>query len=382
MFFKKKSMVEQTDSVAPENQKKPRKTRLFLKTFLITTCVMAVVLLAGLFFLSSWISPPDIPEQTVNGDGYYVDGIWYPYSAFPEIEADVRDTVIGELIPPDGYSKDDRKPDFYTFIIVGLDNGYQTDTIMVASYDGVNKEANIISIPRDTLVNVHRNVKKINAAYGAGTLNGGGHEGGIDQLKREVSTLIGFVPDFYVCVGLKAFERLIDAVGGIDIYNPYNMVYDDPEQNLHINISSGNQHLKGSEAIKFARYRQNNYGNNISDFQRIENQHAVINATLAQLLRPASLLKIPEFIDIFTENVRTDLELGNVAWITAQMTGISGTDALTTYTMPMTDNGGRINGIYYLFLAEPETIDLVNRTINPYVFDIPYENFDIINSIP
>src|SRR5690606_21125987 len=121
---------------------------------------------------------------------------------------------------------------------------------------------NIISVPRDSLVNVKRKVKKINAAYPAGNLNGGGKEGGINQLKRELKTIIGFVPDFYIGIDLDGFERIVDAVGGIDINVPIDMKYDDPTQDLHTNIKKGQQVLNGEDALKFARYRKGNNSKN------------------------------------------------------------------------------------------------------------------------
>jgi anionic cell wall polymer biosynthesis LytR-Cps2A-Psr (LCP) family protein len=87
--------------------------------------------------------------------------------------------LLGNLPSPEGFTDDDRKELFYTFLLIGLDGGVNTDTIMVASYDAVKMEGNVISIPRDSLENVQRRVRKINAAYPAGTLFGGGRDGGI-----------------------------------------------------------------------------------------------------------------------------------------------------------------------------------------------------------
>ena len=64
-----------------------------------------------------------------------------------------------------------RKDNFYTFLVIGKDKvGKNTDVLMVGSYDAKNVQANIVNIPRDTMVNVSRKVKKINAAYAYGVL--------------------------------------------------------------------------------------------------------------------------------------------------------------------------------------------------------------------
>jgi len=363
-------------------KKNKSRGRLFIKTFLITTLILAALIFSGGVFLLNWIKPPEIAAQSA--DDSDLDDDWVDVASIP-LHADEADRFVGGvLIGAENFSSSDRKKDFYTFLIFGTDKvGYNTDTIMVASYDAVNKAANIISIPRDTLVNVKRTVKKINAAYGAGFLYEGGHEGGIDQLKREISTLIGFLPDYYVMINLNAFVKIVDAVGGIDIYNPYNMNYDASDQDLYIHIPKGQHHLYGEEALKFARYREgNNNVGGISDLQRIENQQTVINAVLEKVLKPENIAKIPEFIDIFNENVSSDLETENMLWFAAQINEIRGTEALNMYTLP---SGGSINHKtrgWYSYLDEAAVLELVNRTINPYTKDIEAGNLNIITALP
>ena len=74
-----------------------------------------------------------------------------------------------------------------------------------------NQEMNVMSIPRDTMVNVNWDVKKINSVY---NFNGGGDEG-IQALYKEVSELVGFVPDYSVVVEWEAVGKLVDAIGGV-----------------------------------------------------------------------------------------------------------------------------------------------------------------------
>lgn len=354
------------------------KAALFIKTVLISMTVCVVLIVSGAMTLKSMIKPPVIPQDveiTVT-DFESVEDFDDP--AYLPPDGDAEDMLIGSgLHAPEGFTADDRKELFYTFLIVGMDEGINTDTIMVASYDGINQEANIISIPRDSLVNVKRRVKKINAAYPAGTLYGGGHEGGIEQLKREVKTIIGFAPDFYVCVDLNAFVKIVDAVGGVDIDVPFDMVYDDPEQDLHINIGQGEQVLDGKSALRFARYRKGNNGRaTISDYERIENQQSVIKAVLAKLLKPSNIVKIPEFIEIFNENVQCDVSIENMLWFADQLNKIRGTEALSTYTMPTGGTSGPPN--YYECLEEAAIVELVNQTINPYKKSIEAGDLDII----
>ena len=359
-------------------EKKLTGRQVFLLIFL---SFIFAALTAAYIFINAFISsirPPEIPANPLISvaPNPYAD-LSDPAFILPEgHEADLL--IGGGMFAPKGFTSEYRKDLFYTFLILGLDEGVNVDTIMVASYDGLNKEANIISIPRDSLVNVSRNIRKINAAYPAGTLRGGGRTGGIAQMQREVMTVIGFVPDFYILVDLDAFIKIIDAVGYIEIDVPFHMRYDDPYQGLHIDIPAGRQLLNGENALNFARYRRGNRGfPTITDYRRIEHQQMVIRAILNNLLQPANILRIPELITIFNENVHSNLSTGNIIWLANQLNEIGGTEALSTYTLP-TSGSLRLTH-WYEILDGPAIVELVNRTINPYTKDITLADLDIIS---
>ena len=86
-----------------------------------------------------------------------------------------------------------KSKDYYTVLILGRDTGGggNTDTMLLASYDVTNQKATVMSIPRDTMVNVPYDIKRINAVYNYG----GGGEKGIEYLYKEISQLVGFEPD-------------------------------------------------------------------------------------------------------------------------------------------------------------------------------------------
>jgi LCP family protein required for cell wall assembly len=276
-----------------------------------------------------------------------------------------------------GFADEDRKELFYTFLIIGLDKGINTDTIVVASYDAINKKADVINIQRDSLVNVAREVRRISAAYPTGTQHGG-RAGGIAQLQQEIKSIIGFVPDYYVSIDFNAFVKMVDTVGGVEVEVPFHMKYDDPFQDLYIDIPEGKQHLDGESALFFARYRIGNHGfNTVSDYQRIENQQAIIEAVLTGLLKPANIIKIPEFIEIFTEHVHSNIEKEEMLWFASQLNEIRGSQALSTYTMPTTGTSGP--PMFYEYLDEAAIVQLVNGTINPFKKDIEAKNLDIIS---
>jgi len=281
------------------------------------------------------------------------------------------------------YVRFERRPLFYTILVYGLDVGFNADTIMLAAFDGQTQQAYLISLPRDTRVYSNRSTgrSKLVVSYSAGRQNGGGHEGGVALLKDEVASLVGFRPDFYVRVDYRAFTRVVDAVGGVYVTIPFRMVYDDPYQNLHINLFPGRQRLNGQQALHFARFRQFNdycpYFRNFTDFQRQANQQILINSIVNQLLStPRNIATIPELVRIYREHVTTNMSVLEMAWFVDQAPDLLGGNILSTYTLPIyrTERQG-----WYEIPCKEGILELINRTINPFQQDITAEMLRIVN---
>ena len=99
---------------------------------------------------------------------------------------------------------------------------------------------------------------------------------------------------------------------------------------------------------------------------------------LVELMKPASILRIPEFIDIFNEYVYSDINIGNMLWFAGELNSIRGTDALSSYTVPTLGTSGE--PMYYEILDARGIIELVNRTINPFIHCIESKDLDIITN--
>lgn len=263
-----------------------------------------------------------------------------------------------------------RKDHFHTILIGGLDdeNG-GSDTNLLVALDSQNGAVNVVSLPRDTLLNVPWSVKKLNNAY---------HHGGFPQTMSEVSRLLGIPVDHYVTVDLRGFEELVDKIGGVDFDIPVDMDYDDPYQDLHIHFSAGERHLSGEEALKVVRWRQNNDGTGYAtaDIGRIGTQQAFLMAVAKQTLRLSNLDKVRELAGIFQEWVDTDLKLSNLIWLGEQVLSI-GSDNITFHTLPGDGAGWYKGGSYYVLYPE-ETLDLINTYFNPYQRDLTLDDMDIL----
>lgn len=149
-----------------------------------------------------------------------------------------------------------RKDQFYTFLVVGQDTGGggNTDTLMLAAYDVPNQTLNVMSIPRDTYVNYNGRKVLVNSVYN----RAGAGEDGIKALKKEIGELTGVTPDFHVIIQWEAVGELVDAIDGVYFDVPYDMNYEDPDQDLYIHLNAGMQELDGSEAMQLLRWRKNN----------------------------------------------------------------------------------------------------------------------------
>ena len=267
-------------------------------------------------------------------------------------------------------SSEERKEHFYTVLMAGLDdeNG-GSDTNLLMALDAENGTINVVSLPRDTLLNVSWSVKKLNNAY---------HHGGISQTRTEVSRLLGIPVDYYVTVDLRAFVELVDAIDGVDFDIPVDMDYDDPEQDLHIHFKKGPRHLTGQQALEVVRWRQNNDGTGYAtaDIGRIGTQQAFLTAVAKQTLQVSNLDKIPEMAEIFSTRVETDLKLANLIWIGEQALSM-GSDSIAFHTLPGDGAGYYKGGSYYVL--EPEgVLELIDTYFNPYRRPLTREDMDIL----
>ena len=284
-----------------------------------------------------------------------------------------------------------KSEDFYTVLILGLDiaGGGQTDTMLLASYDVTNQKATVMSIPRDTMVNVSWDVKKINSVY---AMCGGG-EKGINAVYREVSQLVGFEPDFRVVVEWEAVGKVVDAIGGVWFDNPYPMDYHDPKQNLVIEQEPGYRLFTGDDAMQLIRWRQNDndspYGyqrriGGIGDSGRMELQQNFLKAMMKQLLSIQSVGSIGKISQIFSESVETDLSFQNVLWFARQaIFGGLNLDNVEFLTMPW--SGASVwsrsykTELSYVVPQPRSLLKIVNEKLSPYAEEFTLSDLDIMS---
>ena len=215
-------------------------------------------------------------------------------------------------------------PALMTILAIGADSGSDykyglADVIRIARVDFVTPKISMLSMPRDLWVEIPGITEpygithgKLNQAYFYGGPGMGYYKGpgaGPGLLARTLDLNFGLRVDHYGAVNMQTFVKIVDAVGGIDIYLPNDVdgrPIDDKTEDMGY-FSAGQQQFNGDQALRFARIRKK-----YNDFTRMDHQNMVICALKEKITRPAVLPKIPQIIAAFQGAVLTDLSLEQI----------------------------------------------------------------------
>ncbi len=202
----------------------------------------------------------------------------------------------------------------------------RTDTLIAACFDPAARRVYLLSIPRDTRALIPgRGYDKINAAHAYG---------GALLTVRTTENLLGVTFPYYVELHVRGLVHLIDAVGGIDVRIPSNLDYDDNWDGLHIHLKKGYRHLGGGAAAGYARFRHDALG----DIGRVERQQQVLDALLAAVRRPQTVVRAGRVLSVMHNDTTTNLDdtqLAALAWFGVRLPR----GGLVTATLP-----GRFGG--------------------------------------
>jgi len=202
-------------------------------------------------------------------------------------------------------------------LLLGIDRrggtgwAYRTDTIMVATLDPDTRAAGILSIPRDLQLTIPGHGQdRINTANVYGSLQDN-PDGGPALLEATIEANFAIPIDGYLMVDFRAFEQIVDTLGGIEIQVP-NWLHDtrypdpkpeDPFAYKTIHFEPGLQHMDGSKALEYARSRMST-----SDFDRAKRQQLVLLAIREKALSLNAIPRWPKLAAVAIDSIRTDLE--------------------------------------------------------------------------
>jgi polyisoprenyl-teichoic acid--peptidoglycan teichoic acid transferase len=217
------------------------------------------------------------------------------------------------------------------------DPGHQganlTDSIMILSIDTKNKQAFMLSVPRDLYVAIpghgHQKINAANVIGNSSKFSQNGYpKGGMGLLERTIEKDFGIDINYYALINYQAFKQAVDAVGGIDItiqssdkrglYDPDIDWSTKPPRKPLVKLTNGRHHLNGQQALNLSRARGDAYGSYgfpQGDFDRTAHQRQMLLA-LRQKATSAGVLTNPvrlgQLFDSVGANVTTDLKASNM----------------------------------------------------------------------
>jgi LCP family protein required for cell wall assembly len=210
----------------------------------------------------------------------------------------------------------------------------RSDTIMLCRLDPETKRVSILSIPRDTKVELKNyGTEKINAAMAYG-----GPAGAVDA----VSDFVGVEISHVAMINFEGFVSLVDRLGGITIDVPSYSSYNG------IELQPGVQTLNGEQALTFVRDRKSY---NLGDFQRVANQRVFLKAVIKKIL-DAPVTEVPGLVSSLAECVNTDLTASQVIDLALGFRGMNADDDMYTGQVPSTT--ATIDRVSYVITLEDE----------------------------
>lgn len=186
-------------------------------------------------------------------------------------------------------------------VVMGVDERTEdvgrADTLILVRMDLETQAIALVNIPRDTLIAWPTGKQgRINTAYSIG---------GAQEVTDAVSRLLRIPRPYYVTLNFQSFVEAVDLVGGVMIDVPHHYLYEDPLQDLYIDIPAGNQLMLGETALKYVRLRYDGFTN--SDIARIERQQQFLTAMKEKLSSPSYWSRIPSMIRSVRKHVKTNL---------------------------------------------------------------------------
>jgi polyisoprenyl-teichoic acid--peptidoglycan teichoic acid transferase len=261
---------------------------------------------------------------------------------------------INKLLKP--YTVDSEP--FNMLLLVGDKSEANTDTILVLNYNPSTCKLNILSIPRDTRIELEGiTFPKINSYYS--------RKNGLHLLINSLNEVLGIRINYYAFENIKTFRQIIDLLEGVDYYIPADMYYWDPTQNLRIDLKKGYQHLDGDKAEQLLRFRHPSPGHNNSDLKklydgsdldRIKIQQDFLKELINQKATISYLPKLNNIIDVVFNNLETNITQNEIFKVLKSISGFS-TDNVQMFMVP--GEAHAIDGIDYYIFDKAKTDEII-----------------------
>ncbi|QJW46439.1 LCP family protein [bacterium BFN5] len=278
----------------------------------------------------------------------FASAAFYAYNGLFRAPAPTTAKVAAEK-PAEKFNKN------INILLLGVDDGdtesgstaKRSDTMMLASINPDNGAINLLSIPRDTQVSIpgRKGVDKITHAY---------FYGGPQLAVRTVENFLQLPVNYYVTIDWQAFIKVIDILGGVDLYVENNMDYEDPYADLRIHLNKGYQHLDGEKAGQYVRFRHDELG----DIGRVQRQQRFLKALSDEALQVGTIVKLPALASTISQYVATNMSMMDTIKLANNLKGFKN-GALHTEMLP--GQFATVDGLSYWIPDQEQTKQLVER---------------------
>ena len=262
-----------------------------------------------------------------------------------------------------------RREGVYNFLLVGYDKAAGlTDVNMIAQFDVNTGKVSIVQLPRDTYARYNENgrYKKINGAFSY-------FKKDLEKLADYFEQTLCIKIDFYASIDLAAFRNIVDIIGGVPMYVPRDMEYDDPEQDLYIHLKEGFQTLNGEQAEQFVRFRK---GYIQADIGRTNAQKIFMTAFVKQFKSKVSVSTLSQIGGQMLKYAKTNMSLNDFVYFAKAALSID-LDNMSMLTIPGQNvREHETSGTWYYVLSHDTTLEIINAHLNVYGRDITPEMFD------
>ncbi len=249
----------------------------------------------------------------------------------------------GEII------EEKKSEDPFILLLFGISNRAilndpgRADTIMLALVDPLSGKIQLISIPRDAYVDI--------PGYGENKINAAYPRGEADLLKKTIENWLDIDIHAYASINFEGFIDLVDLVGGIEVYVPRDMKYDDIADGTSIDLKKGEQVLDGKNALDFVRFRISNDGRHSSDYARMERQQQALTVLSNKLASIRMITRVNHIMNILSANVKTSLSVDELDSLIKRFYAI---DMQSLETTSLQGGGHLINGAWYEIVPDTE----------------------------
>ncbi|GHD11656.1 LCP family protein [Zhihengliuella salsuginis] len=342
------------DGYNDEPKRRKRRSGVIALIAVLTVVVMAAGLALG--YLFSLKNSFDQKSQSIE-------------SAFPTADRPDRSEESEDAINYLVIGSDSRGGSGETENLPDVPNGGRADTMMLVNIPGDRKSINVMSIMRDTWVEIPGHGEhKINAALALG---------GVPLLVQTIESVVDAPVDHIAIIDFEGFKSLTESLGGVEVNNPRAFTVSGGEQSY--SYEAGPITLEGDRALRFVRERKQFTD---GDYTRVANQQLFLKAVMARFLTQETLTdpgKISSIVDNFSPYVTVDEDVD--AFGLGQL-GLSLRNVRTgdvhTFTLPNRGTGRSSDG-QSIVLHDPAATHQVSEALKSDTLTTYIENQGLEN---